>query len=426
MHRFMLLGIVGALGATAQSWDWGGKLAEALSAETGSKLTLTMEQRVRYEERSGTTFGKDPDIDTGLVRTRLGMTYRPVSWLKFSAMAQDSRAPWYGAGAPNTVRDQADLHEAYIEANPGALGFGVTVGRMMLNYGEGRVIGTPQWSNLSRTYDQARVYYRMKRARLEMLYLSPVKIRIGEFNRPVLGDHVWGMYDSFPDFRGKNLLEVYVLRHDQNRPGGYTGGSRAAGTDSVGVNAFGGRLSGPVGWGVKYSLEGVAETGRVGPARQRAAAWFSGMSRRWTVAKHTVDVSGEYKYASATYDQLYPANHDKFGHEDLLGWRNLHNARALVTVGLTKALAVNVMYDNYWLASLRDGLYNGSGKLISRPASGLTGRHVGQEADVFGTYKYRHFTFGAGWGHFAAGQFISKSTAGVGPNYVYLFHQYGF
>jgi len=52
----------------------------------------------------------------------------------------------------------------------------------MLNYGETRLIGSPQWSNLSRTYDQARVCYRLPQMRLEMLYASPVKVRLGEFN----------------------------------------------------------------------------------------------------------------------------------------------------------------------------------------------------------------------------------------------------
>jgi len=227
------------------------------------------------------------------------------------------------------------------------------------------------------------------------------------------------------------------LRHDQNRPGGFTGGTRLTGTDRLGVNTFGGRLTGPAPLKTKYSLEGAVQTGKVGVARQRAGAWFSSLSRRWTVAGKPLDISGEYKFASGskdpgdtsksgTFDQLYAANHDKFGHEDLLGWRNLHNARSLATLGITKNFAVNFMYDSFWLASLRDGIYNGSGKLIAKSAKGDAGRHVGQEADLFGTYKYKHFTVGAGYGRFFSGEFIQHATAGVGPNYLYLFHTYSF
>lgn len=437
MFRYLLFSTMMALGLAAQSWDFGSQVAEMMASETGSRLKLRVEQRVRYEERSGTAFGKDPDIDTGLVRTRLGLTYLPVKWLKISGLVQDARAPWYGNNAPNTVRDQADLQEGYIELFPDAKGFGMTAGRMMLNYGESRLIGTPEWSALSRTYDHARVYYRMGGARFEMLYVSPVKIRIGEFNRPVLGDHVWGTYNSFPNFFRKNLLEAYVLRHDQNRPGGFTGGARAAGTDSLGVNTFGGRLTGPAWLGSKYSLEGALQNGRIGTARQRAGAWFSSLSRRWMVAGKPMDVSGEYKFASGskdpadaaksgTFDQMYPANHDKFGHEDLFGWRNLHNARSLVVLGITKNLKLNFMYDSLWLASVRDGVYNSAGKVIARSANGTAGRHIGQETDLFGTYKYKNFMVGAGYGHFFSGEVIRKTTPGVGPHYLYLFHTYSF
>jgi hypothetical protein len=438
MKRTIALLALIALPASAQWWDVGGRLGDYLSAETDSKLKVSLEVRGRYEDRTGNAFGKDPDVATGLYRTRLGMTYRPVGWLKISGMLQDSRAPWYGVNAPNTVRDGGQLHESYFELFPERKrGFGMQAGRAMLNYGEARLIGTPQWSNLSRTYDHARVYYRSPRAQIELLFVSPVKIRIGEFNRPVLGDHVWGMYNSFPNVHGKALLEAYVLRHDQNRQGGFTGGSKAAGTDRLGVNTAGFRLTGPAALGLKYSLEGAMQNGKVGPARHRGGAWSSSIARRWNVGPKPLDVSGEYKWASGTsnpgdtnrsgtFDQLYAANHDKFGHEDLFGWRNIHNLRSLATLGLNKSFAWNVMYDQYWLASLRDSLYNGSGKAIARSPDGSAGRHAGQELDTFVTYKYKRVLLGAGYGHFFKGEFILHTTPGVGPHYLYVFQTYSF
>lgn len=424
-----------AMAVRAQQWDIGDRAAAAITESTDEKLKLTFEQRGRYEERTGNTFGRDVDVDTGLIRTRLGLSYTPVEWLKFSGMVQDSRSPWYGANAPNSVRDPGDLHEGYVELFPSSKkGFGLTAGRMMLNYGEGRLIGTPQWGNLARTYDHARLYWRSEGVRVEVLLVSPVKVRIGEFNRPVLGDRVWGTYNVFPHFY-RNVLEAYVLRHVQNRPGGYTGGAVQDGTDKLGVNTFGFRIAGPLGGGVRYSLEAARQNGKVGTAELAAGAWFAAISRRWTIAGKTLDVSGEYKYASGTgnpadprhtgtFDQLYAANHDKFGHQDLFGWRNIHNARSLCTLGVTKNFALNFMYDNYWLVNLKDALYNGSGRVIARSPTGTAGRHVGQEADLYVTYKYKHFTAGAGYGHFFAGEFIRGTTPGAGPTYFYVFHSY--
>jgi hypothetical protein len=422
---------------SAQQWDLPARAAESLPGR--GKLKLSVDVRARYESRTGTSFGKDPDVDTGLVRTRLGLTYTPRKWLKLFGMAQDVRAPWYGSKAPENLRDQADLHDAYVELFPGyQRGFGMIAGRKSLvNYGDGRLIGISQWSNTARTYDYGSVQYRLPGAQLEMLFISPVKVRIGEFNRPVLGDRLWGFYNSFPGFYRKNLLELYVLRHEQNRPGGFTGGSRAEGTDRLGVTGYGFRLTGPAAIGSTYTVEAVAESGKVGPADFRATAWVATVARRWEISTRTLDVLCEYKFASGTanpadpsrsgtFDQFYGVNHDKFGHEDLLGWRNLHDARSLATLAVTRALAVNFMYNNYWLACVRDGLYNGSGKSIARSADGSAGRHVGQEADLFATYRYRHFLFGAGYGHMFAGEFLRKATPGAGPTYMYLFHSYAF
>jgi hypothetical protein len=422
---------------SAQVWDPGTRATTAISNATKGRLKMTFEQRERYEERTGNTFGKDPDVFTVLVRTRLGLGYTPVKWFKLSGMVQDARAPLYGPGAPNTVRDPADLHEAYVELFPGYKeGFGMLLGRMMsLSYGEGRLIGISNWSNTSRTYDQARMYWRSPKVQVEMLMVSQVKVRVGEFNRPELGDRVWGTYEVFPNFFKKNQLEAYVLRHDQNRPGGFTAGSSKDGTDKLGINTFGFRLAGPVSRGVNYSLEGARQKGKTGPAELTASAWFGSLGRQWTAGGRTLSLSTEYKYASGTenpsdarhsgtFDQLYAANHDKFGHQDLFGWRNVHNARSLDTLGMTKNFAINFQYNSYWLANLKDGVYNGSGKLLARSITGTAGRHVGQEADLYGTYKWGHFTFGGGYGRFFSGQFIQKTTPGVGPTYLYVFHSY--
>ncbi|HEY1339558.1 MAG TPA: alginate export family protein [Bryobacteraceae bacterium] len=410
------------------------RFGESLSSHAEGRLQFGFEQRVRYESRGGTAFGQAPDCATGLVRTRVSLAYLPSKWIKFSGMVQDTRTPGYGPNPPNTVRDPADLHEAYFEIRPGAkTGFGITAGRRMLNYGEVRLIGSPQWGNNSRSYDHVRVYYSTRRAHLEALVISPVKVRIGEFNRPVLGDRVWGSYDSFPEVWRKNLLEVYFLRRDQNRPGGFTAGSQAAGTDRLRLNTAGFRLVGPLVEGVKYSLEGVIQGGRNGVAPHRAYAWFSSVTWRWTLGVRPLDVTADYKYAfgspndpsvSRTFDQLYSAHHDAFGHQDLFGWRNIHVMHSQARFGVSKAVAVTAMYTNSWLASRYDSLYNGAGKAIARSATGSAGRHIGQEADVYATIKYRHSVFGAGYGYLLPGTFLKQATPGAAPSYVYIFHNY--
>ncbi|MBI4874301.1 MAG: alginate export family protein [Acidobacteria bacterium] len=415
-RRSILFAVLGPAILAAQFPDFG-------------PVRLSFEQRERYESREGMNFGRDPDLFTGLARTRFGVTWKAAGWLKLSAMAQDSRAPWYGPNAPNSARDPLDLQESYAELfGDRKTGFGLSAGRRMISYGESRLIGSPPWGNLGRTWDHARLWYRLPKAQFEVLLASPVKVRIGEFNRPVLGDRIWGTYNAFPNFHGKKLLEVYLLRHDQTRPGGFTGAGR------LGINRFGVRLAGPLAAGAKYSVESVLQTGKVGEAAHRAGAWFSSLGRQWKLGSRTLDLAGEYKFASGTndptksgtFDQMYPANHDKLGHQDLIGWRNIHHARGLATFGWTKNLAANFMYSSFWLASARDALYNSAGRAIVRSPGGTAGRHAGQEADLFATYRHGHFQFGAGYGYFFPGGFVKRTTPGLRPTYLYLTHTVSF
>jgi hypothetical protein len=418
----------------AQSWDAGATLVEKISGKSHEKLTLGFESRVRYENRTGTGFGSAPDLRTGLARTRLSLTYHPASWIKVQTLVEDSRAPWYGANAPASTRDPVDLREAYVEVGR-KTGLGIVAGRAALTYGDGRLIGSPRWGNVLRTYDQARLSYTLPRARFEILLVSPVKVRLNGFNRPVMGERIWGAYNSFPGAGGKALLDVYFLRHEQNRPGGFAAGRQTAGTDRLGINTLGFRRAAPLAAGVMYGVEAAAQNGRVGGAGHRAMAWFSGISRSWTAGGKPLDASVEYKFASGsrnpgdaaasrTFDQLFPSNHDKFGHEDLFGWRNIHNIRMLATYSAAKNLAFTLMYDDSWLASARDALYNSSGKAIARSLTGSDGRHVGREADLLATYKYGHFQFGAGYGYLFPGVFVKRTTPGAPQSFAYLFHTY--
>lgn len=428
--------LLGPLGA--QNWDPGDRINAAIGRATQEKLKFSFEFRSRYEHREGQIFGRAPDLETDLVRTRFGVTVRPNSWIKISALAQDGRAPWYGPGAPNSARDPLDVQEGYIEFfGDRKTGPAFTLGRQMINYGEGRLIGSPQWAALARTWDTVRALYRTPKAQFEVLLISPIKVAIGEFNKPVFGERIWGTYNAFPKLPGKLSAEVYLLRHDQNRIGGFAGGSRAAGTDRLGTNTFGGRLLGPLPAGWRYSLEGALQNGKIGPAQHRAGAWHSALLHKWTVRGKPLDFSAEYNFASgtknpsdptrvSTFDQMFGANHDKFGHADVVGWRNIHNLRSLSTLGLTRNVALNFMFNELWLASGRDFLYNLQGRPVVQSPDGSAGNHIGREADLFMTYRSKHWQIGAGGGYFFKGQFVKRTTPGASPILLYIFHTYSF
>jgi hypothetical protein len=414
--------------AAGQPANPGDELNRIVADETGGRLKFLFEFRTRLETRTGNNFGRSPDLQNPLFRTRIGAQFDATSWLRVVGMGQDGRAPDYGGPAPPTARDSMDLQQGYLEFfAQHQTGFGAIVGRQMITLGEGRLIGIPDWLNTARTYDTTRLYYRLPGVRLEVLMVSPVKIRPDAFNRPELGDRVWGTYNTFSRLIPNGTVEAYFLRHDQNRPGGF------AGTGRLGINTVGGRAVGPLPGGLRYSIETAAQNGQTGLLPHRGYAWFSGVSRRLPL-RLPLDLEVEYKYASGsrnsavdgTFDQLYAANHDKFGHADLFGWRNIHDLRSLETLHITKPLALNFMYNNWWLASAIDALYSGPGLPIVRSPKGTAGTHIGQEGDCFATYQVAGWTFGAGFAHIFAGEYLHRTTPGVNTRYMYVFQSYGF
>ncbi|MGQ9633515.1 MAG: alginate export family protein [Bryobacteraceae bacterium] len=423
-----------AVGLQVSPWDFPARWSKSVSQNSGKRVQVSVESRGRYERWRG----RQRDLDMALFRHRLTLSYKPASWLKVSGAVRDSRAPGYGPNAPSSVRDSADLHEAYFELFPDRKrGLSLAAGRMALAYGETRLLATAQWGNVQRTFDTVRATWKTAKSRTDVLFASPVRARLEGFNRPVLSERLWGVYSMLSEVGGKHSIDLYALRREQNRTAGFLGDNSADGTDRLGVNTFGSRATGPALPGMRYGLEAAVQTGKIGADSHRAFAWASWLSRRWPLGSRSVELLGEYKYASGakdpkaismagTFDSLYPSTHDKFGHMDLFGWRNIHYVKILGTVALTKSLALNAMSSSWWLASLRDSLYNASGRAIVRSAGGTAGRHVGEEADVFATYRFQHFLFGAGGGRMFPGEFLRNTRPAIPKTYLYVMHTYTF
>jgi hypothetical protein len=371
-HGLCAFGLMVFLGPSARAQDPLQDANQTLKENTGDRFWFTFEERTRWEEKDGVNFGSAVNQQDMLSRIRIGAEYDPFDWLGFSAMGQDARAPFYGAKAPNTLRDTMDLQEAHIDLRTKyKTGLSATFGREMISYGEGRIIGVPDWTNVSRTYDNARIRYRLAKAQMEVLMLSPVKVLPDSFNVPDLGERIWGTYNTLTKVWHGASFDMYGLRHSQNKIGGWTG------KGTLGTNSFGGRFYGPLAHGFDYSMEGIGQTGHYGLEGQRAFAWYSEISKKLTAFKKPLVLSGEYKVASgtqrgethsSTFDQIAPANHDKFGFEDLFGWRNLQNLRAVSSYSLTKAFALNLEYDNDWLDKSTDSLYFGARQKLTTSA----------------------------------------------------------
>ena len=128
-----------------------------------------------------------------------------------------------------------------------------------------------------------------------------------------------------------------------------------------------------------------------------------------------------------TFDQLYPTNHGKYGIIDQVGYKNLHEVRAGVTVKPHPRLTLDADYHSFWLAHRKDGLSDAGGNLVARIASGAPGAHVAQEADVEAVFAVaERISFGAGYGHWFPGEFWKAATPGASRDSVYTYVTYTF
>ncbi|MCL6544519.1 MAG: alginate export family protein [Bryobacteraceae bacterium] len=113
-----------------------------------------------------------------------------------------------------------------------------------------------------------------------------------------VSDNIWRVERSW----GEHSANLYALRREQKRTAVFLGGSPVDGTDRLGVNTFGSRATGPAASGMKYGLEAAVQTGKIGADSHRAFAWASWLSRRWPMGSRSLELLGEYKYASGAKD----------------------------------------------------------------------------------------------------------------------------
>jgi hypothetical protein len=121
-----------------------------------------------------------------------------------------------------------------------------------------------------------------------------------------------------------------------------------------------------------------------------------------------------------TFDQMYANNHNYYGIADLMGWRNMRDARVGFECLITKQLKLQADFNEFYLATTQDGFYNAGGTrtVLNRSA---TSRHIGSEIDVLGVFQFtKALSVGAGIAHLFAGDYLKQSTKGGGYNYPFL------
>ena len=432
-------------------WDFGGQF------------------RARYEHAEylgpvdfSATGGHSSD-NRMLLRTFAHVGYNPTPWLSLYGEGRDSRGLWDEPN-PNPDQDTMDLHQAFVRiGNPELFPLVAKVGRQELSYGDERLIGVSDWTNVRRTFDAAKLRYEVNGFWVDAFVSHPVIVWNDHFNESDDQDWFSGVYASTTKLVPWQESELYVFSRNTGTgsprfygpppdPQGAT--PRDTYTIGVHVKSLPGKLSG---W--DYNLEAAGQFGRFKETtagapppvagknlEQRAYAAVASVGYSWTKVPGKPRAGFEYLYSSGdsnptdgkheTFDNLFPTNHRQFGLMDLFSWQNVQILRFMSSIQPLESLTFAMDYRLIWLADTHDSFYTNKGARRGglAPTDGMGyginpnfNSYVGSEIDLVATYTIKRYaSLQAGVGHFFVGDYVKSSLAAIGGarNATFLYAQF--
>jgi hypothetical protein len=394
-----------------------------INSELPRWIKLSIQERLRTETQAGVNFS--PDTNTYLLqRVRLNLVAAPRPWLSFTFQAQDSRVYFTNVSpVPSTQKSPIDLRVGYIqigqeEDGPVSLRFG----RQGLNFGEGRMLSDPDWSNVGRSFEAVRMMFHFRKFRLDAFGGISDKVHIDGSSTPTPGEHFDGLYGALDRVVPNALIEPYLFWKMEHNVKG-----ELVKTGNLDEKTIGLRWLGKLPHGFDYGMESAMQRGS--QANEPISAWATHLVAGFTLSnsKHVPRFFGEINRASGdrsatdgthgAFDTLFAAGHDKFGLTDLFCWTNIVHVRAGFQYKVLPNLTLGLAHNADWLATRHDGLYS-SGKLVI-VSNGAEGRYIGQEPNIQARWNGTTGTqidFAAG--HLLAGGFLQRSNHGEDYNNV--------
>lgn len=355
-------------------------------------VKLVVDFRERYERRLNKDFNSHANDDRGdlFSRWRIGLETQPTSGPKLTLIYQyahdlvQTRAKSYST--VNTDMKIVQLSGAV------AQGWKYDLGRQKISVGQERLIGSPEWGNLGRSYDGLRLHD----TKWDVFGAS-----LGVNSTPLHYARVAGATYK----QGASLNSVFY-KHDYNT------------VDTVDVYTLARDESGA--WnGLDWQYVAAYQLGR-NLGRDHNAWGAHGYLGRKVTPSDNIFLQGDYASGSGssdksqTFDPLYPTQHGKWGLADMVGWRNIALVSAGAEHSFSKDTKLKFQYWKYWLANAHDGWYsaagalNKSGSITLIDPTGNSGKDLGSELDLDLTTVTGSVTWGIGIASFAPGSFVNN------------------
>ena len=405
-------------------------------------LTLGGQVRDRYEYFENFQFGKGPQDKNGynLVRVLGNADVHLGPNVRVFAEGISATEQGRNGGPRSSDLNQIDLFQGFLEVKiPVASDANLTLraGRQAMEFGDQRLIGISDWTNVRRSFDAFRAIFNVPGNELNVFYAQPVRVKAHDLDDDIPETFLAGVYDTW-DMPGiweaaKPRLEMYAL-YDQRqsitfnkttaRAERFTGGARFTANPKpfdldiepdFQVGRFNGKHthSFSVAAIAGYSFENVALSPRL----------FVGFD---------IASGGDHNNPGNTFDQLFPSGHDKFGVIDAIGRQNIIDVHPGITLKLlenkpaAKSLTLLAQYRQFWRESTQDAVYTSSGSVL-RTSGSSHSSNIGGEVDLqLDWHIDRHISAYLGYSHFFHGTFISETGPHKDINFTYASLTFSF
>jgi len=439
-----------------------------------SKFQLSGDMRVRPEVRANGCFGfgssggkcnssRNQSSNSLIAQQliRLGFNYNISPDVTFFVQAQVANtfgALDSGQGGPRvnpgSARTRFFLRQGYMLIRNFVLpNLSIKAGRQLLVWGNHRIFGHFDWSNIGFAFDGVQLRYNHKMFPVELGWF-----RVAEGD---LGQNGGVASPANGSRSGKQDADIVFVRipmkiaHMQIQPAFITEFGGAANesfgsSPSTGGQAsnqtrstVGGRVAGK--WGmIDATGEGYYQFGQIGAGFQGRDLHISALAGHFDagvtlpVPMHP-RIGGEINYASGdgnankctggntpgsgcsgsanTFSQLFPTNHINWGYMDLMSWQNMFTVGGNIQMRPTANSHFEVAAHHMQLANSQDNWYRANQGIYIQSKAGNKSNDLGNELDVVYTLFFQGNKVGwqLGYGHFFAGSYIDKNL-GPGAN----------
>jgi hypothetical protein len=404
-----------------------------LAAMAPDWLNLAIEHRTRYDVYDHGFTRAIPDGNEQIhQRTRFLFELKNIiDWAKFTLELTDIRAPLAEHGQQHNPIfanhfDFTQLHLDLLSKNFLGTGYGATfeVGRMILEYGESRLVGGHRWGTFTPTFDGIRFTLGSDKEKwgLHVFGTRPVQREVSQLDWNTPESYFSGAHITNRDLRWANVDAYWFQLNEGNN-------LRQRNLSTPGFRLF----AKPTKGSIDYEIESMYQFGdtfdeSIFAHRHHGEVGYSFDSTPWPLR-----VIYLFDYASGdpdprkNFDILYAKRRVEFGPTGMFGPFFPSNLFSPVgfRMNLTPAPNIRLMLSHraYWLADKR-GPFSGSG--LQDP-TGRAGSFLGHMLDVSVGWDpqwsfLKRVSFDIGFSHIFKGDYFDKvpnSPGSKDTNYGY-------